>query len=61
MAGLNGRDLNTKELFNALDSNGHCYIIVDQSAYVGVIIPTDVVIANIAESLQGPCPKRCGF
>lgn len=40
-----------KELYTALDSNGHCYIVVDQSAYVGVIVPTDVILANIAENL----------
>lgn len=39
------------ELYNALDKNGHCYIVVDQSAYVGVIVPTDVILANIAENL----------
>lgn len=39
------------ELYQALDVNGCCYIVVDQSAYVGVIVPTDVLIADIAEGL----------
>ena len=39
------------ELYQALDQNGYCYIVVDQSAYVGVIVPTDVILANIAESI----------
>ena len=38
-----------KELYASLDEGGHCFIVVDQSAYVGVIIPTDVLLANIAE------------
>lgn len=38
-----------KELYTSLDEGGHCFIVVDQSAYVGVIIPTDVLLANIAE------------
>ena len=40
-----------KELYGALDKNGCCYIVVDQSAYVGVIIPTDVLLARIAETI----------
>ena len=40
-----------KELYDALDKNGCCYIVVDQSAYVGVIIPTDVLLARIAETI----------
>ena len=38
-----------ENLFEAIDVNGHCYIVVDQSAYVGVIVPTDVILASIAE------------
>ncbi len=38
-----------EELYAALDNNGSCYIVVDQSAYVGVIVPTDVLLADIAE------------
>lgn len=38
-----------KQLFAALDVGGLCYIVVDQSAYVGVIVPTDVILAHIAE------------
>lgn len=42
-----------EQLYNSLDSGGACYIVVDQSAYVGVIVPTDVILAEIAE--------KCGF
>ena len=38
-----------KQLFAALNAGGRCYIVVDQSAYVGVIVPTDVILAHIAE------------
>lgn len=37
------------QLFKALDTEGSCFIVVDQSAYVGVIVPTDVILARIAE------------
>ncbi len=30
-------------------SGGWCHIVVDQSAYVGVIVPTDILLAQIAE------------
>lgn len=33
-----------------LQPGGKCFIVVDQSAYVGVIVPTDLVLASIAES-----------
>ena len=39
------------QLYQALDENGSCYIVVDQSAYVGVIIPTDIILADIAEKV----------
>ena len=42
-----------EQLYDALDVNGSCYIVVDQSAYVGVIVPTDVILAVLAE--------KCGF
>lgn len=38
-----------EQLYDSLDDGGHCYIVVDQSAYVGVIVPTDVLLAEIAE------------
>ncbi len=37
------------QLYKSLDEGGCCYIVVDQSAYVGVIVPTDVLLADIAE------------
>lgn len=40
-----------EELFKALCGGGKCYIVVDQSAYVGVIIPTDILLARIAETV----------
>lgn len=38
-----------KEIYEALSSGGTCFMVVDQSAYVGVIIPTDTVLALLAE------------
>ena len=38
-----------KEIYEALYKGGTCYIVVDQSAYVGVIIPTDTILALLAE------------
>lgn len=38
-----------QQLYEALDNNGNCFIVVDQSAYVGVIVPTDIILASIAE------------
>lgn len=40
-----------QQIFAAMPEDCHCYIVVDQSAYVGVIIPTDVVLADIAEKI----------
>ena len=37
------------EIYEALSDGGTCYIVVDQSAYVGVIIPTDTILALLAE------------
>lgn len=36
------------EFSNALQAGGKVYIVVDQSAYVGVIIPTDIILARLA-------------
>ena len=41
------------QLYDSLDNGGSCYIVVDQSAYVGVIVPTDVILADLA--------KKSGF
>lgn len=40
-----------KELYKSLADGGSCYIVVDQSAYVGVIVPTDIILAYIAENI----------
>ncbi len=37
------------EIYEALAPGGDCYIVVDQSAYVGVIIPTDIILALLGE------------
>ncbi|MMZ60581.1 hypothetical protein D1872_226840 [compost metagenome] len=39
------------EIHNSLCDTGKCYIVVDQSAYVGVIIPTDTILAKISEDI----------
>ena len=40
-----------KQCYVALKDNGFCSIIVSNSAYGGIIIPTDLIIADIAERL----------
>lgn len=40
-----------EQLYQSIDTSGHCYIVVDQSAYAGVIVPTDIVLADIADSI----------
>lgn len=40
-----------EQIYEALSKDKYCYIVVDQSAYVGVIIPTDVVLALLAERI----------
>ena len=39
------------KIFSMLKSNSSCFIIVANSAYKGVIIPTDLIIAQIATKL----------
>ena len=52
---LNGYFADMKEslrqIYNALKPGGHCSIVVSNSAYAGIIIPTDVFLAMIAETL----------
>lgn len=38
-----------KSCYDVLDTNGYMHIVVDQSAYVGVPVPTDTILAAIAE------------
>ena len=40
-----------EECFALLDLGGTCSIVVDQSVYLGKIVPTDLLLANIGESL----------
>lgn len=40
-----------KNIFAALKSGGHCDIVVSNSAYAGIIIPTDIFLAMIAERI----------
>lgn len=37
--------------YDALDTDGVMHIVVDQSAYVGVPIPTDLILASIGEDI----------
>jgi hypothetical protein len=41
-----------KEVYAVLCKSGRCYIVVDQSSYVGVVVPTDLLLARIGE-LEG--------
>jgi site-specific DNA-methyltransferase (adenine-specific) len=38
-------------LANSLKRGAKCHIIVDQSAYLGVIVPTDIILAEFAQEL----------
>lgn len=40
-----------KQIYCVLKDGGHCSIVVSNSAYAGVIIPTDVLLAMIAERI----------
>lgn len=42
-----------KTFFSYMPAKSTCHIVVDQSSYLGVIVPTDLILANIA--------LRCGF
>jgi len=42
-----------KQIYDALKAGGHCAIVVSNSSYAGVIIPTDALLAKIA--------RRIGF
>lgn len=39
------------DCYKALESNGFCAIIVGNSAYGGVVVPTDLILAQYAESI----------
>jgi len=43
------------ELRKQLSSGRKVHVVVDQSAYLGVLVPTDLLIANIAEPLGFQC------
>lgn len=40
-----------RQMYKVLKNGGHCSIVVSNSAYAGVIIPTDIFIAMIAEKI----------
>ena len=40
-----------KNIYSSLKKGGHCDIVVSNSAYAGIIIPTDIFLAMIAERL----------
>jgi excisionase family DNA binding protein len=40
-----------KQCYKALEKNGFCCVIVSNSAYAGVIVPTDLIIAAMAEKI----------
>jgi site-specific DNA-methyltransferase (adenine-specific) len=39
-----------KECRRLVKKNGHCYCVVGNSAYAGIIVPTDVLIALIGQA-----------
>lgn len=40
-----------RQIYDSLKSGGHCAIVVSNSAYAGIVIPTDVFLAIIAEKI----------
>ena len=38
-----------EECYKSLKDNGRCYIVIDQSAYLGKIVPSDLLFAYFAE------------
>lgn len=52
---LNGYFADMKEalrqIYGALKKGGHCSVVVSNSAYAGIVIPTDVFLAMIAEQI----------
>lgn len=44
-------ELCLKECYAVLNERKKCYIVVDQSSYLGKIIPTDLILAEIGEKI----------
>lgn len=40
-----------KKLYASLEKGGFCSIVVSNSAYAGVVVPTDLILASIAETI----------
>lgn len=40
-----------RQIYDALKTGGHCSIVVSNSAYAGIIIPTDIFLAKIGEKI----------
>lgn len=40
-----------KQIYNVLPVGKKCHIVVDQSAYVGVVVPTDTLFAYLAQEI----------
>lgn len=40
-----------RQIFSCLKPGGNCAIVVSNSAYAGIVVPTDILLAKIAESL----------
>ena len=40
-----------KEFASVMKSGTQCHIVVDQSAYLGLVVPTDLILADIGEKL----------
>ena len=44
-------ELLLKRVYQMLVEGGRCYIVVANSAYKGILVPTDMLLANIAEQI----------
>lgn len=46
-----------EQLYEVLEVEGFCTIVVSSSAYAGVVVPTDLILANMAERIGFSIPK----
>ena len=46
-----------EQLYDALEDGGFCTIVVSSSAYAGIVVPTDLILAKTAESIGFRVPK----
>lgn len=40
-----------RSTYDSLETGGKCYVVVDQSAYVGIVVATDLLLADLGEQI----------